>query len=140
VTAAAAEQPPQDATQRCANCGAAADGGQLVCLECGARIALVYRRPPSWKVPIAITVVIVALVAALAAATYTAIDDNAKREVNSAPPRPKPTSQVPMVGQYLASRSPAAATNGPSSTPGGVSPSSSACIVSTADAARASTS
>ncbi len=45
----------------CPRCGAAAERGQLVCLECGARVALVYRRPPSWKVPVAITAVVALL-------------------------------------------------------------------------------
>ena len=45
----------------CPRCGAPAERGQLVCLECGARIALVYRRPPSWKMPVAITAVVALL-------------------------------------------------------------------------------
>lgn len=140
MSAATAEQPPAPATQRCASCGAEADRGQLVCLECGARIALVYRRPPSWKVPIAITVAVVIVVVLLAVAAFAALAGDADREVDSAPPRAKATSQVPSEGQYLAIRSAAAATCGPGSTLHGAPPCWSASIVSTVDAASASTS
>lgn len=111
-----------------------------MCLECGARIALVYRRPPSWKVPVAITVVVVAIAVALAATAFAAIQNNAENEVDSAPPRAKQTSQLPTLGQYFATRSAAAATSGPGSTLRGSPPWSRASIVAAADAARTSTS
>lgn len=131
------DQPTAPPATRCPSCGAAAERGQLVCLECGGRIAIVYRRPPSWKVPIAITVLVVAIVAALAATAFAAINDNAKHEVES---RAKATSQLPTAGQYLAMRCAAAVTSGPGSTLTGAPPSSSASIVCTADAASASVS
>jgi len=73
----------------CPRCGAAAERGQLVCLECGARVALVYRRPPSWKVPVAITVVVALLLGTAAFLAVAALSDDADREVAAAPPRPK---------------------------------------------------
>lgn len=73
----------------CPNCGAEAERGQLVCLECGARVALVYRRPPSWKVPAAITAVVVLLMGGGAAVAVAALSDDADREVAAAPPRPR---------------------------------------------------
>lgn len=73
----------------CPSCGAEAERGQLVCLECGARIALVYRRPPSWKVPAAITAVVVLLMGGGAAVAVAALSDDADREVAAAPPRPR---------------------------------------------------
>lgn len=73
----------------CPRCGASAERGQLVCLECGARIALVYRRPPSWKVPAAITAVVVLVLGAGAALAVAALSDEADREVAAAPPRPR---------------------------------------------------
>ena len=33
----------------CPNCAAPADPGQLMCLECGSRLALDYQRPPTWE-------------------------------------------------------------------------------------------
>jgi septal ring-binding cell division protein DamX len=73
----------------CPTCGAPAQRGQLVCLECGGRIALTYRRPPSWKIPVAITAVVAALVVAGAALAYSAIDDDAKQEAAATPAQPK---------------------------------------------------
>jgi septal ring-binding cell division protein DamX len=76
----------------CPRCGAAAERGQLVCLECGARVALVYRRPPSWKVPVAITAVVALLLGVGAFMAVSALSDDADREVAAAPPRPKPVA------------------------------------------------
>ena len=76
----------------CPRCGAEAERGQLVCLECGARVALVYRRPPSWRVPVAITALVALLLGAAAFAAVSALSDEADREVAAAPPRPKPVA------------------------------------------------
>lgn len=76
----------------CPTCGAPAERGQLVCLECGSRIALAYRRPPSWKIPVAITVILAALVVAGSVLAYEAIDDEAKDEVAATPLKPKKTA------------------------------------------------
>jgi septal ring-binding cell division protein DamX len=73
----------------CPTCGAPARRGQLVCLECGSRIALTYRRPPSWKLPAAIVALVSLLALAGAAGAYRAIDDDADREVSSAKLEPK---------------------------------------------------
>ncbi len=73
----------------CPSCGAPAERGQLVCLECGARIALVYRRPPSWKVPAAITALVAVLLGIAAVLAVSALSDDAEREVAAAPPRPR---------------------------------------------------
>jgi septal ring-binding cell division protein DamX len=73
----------------CPNCGAQAERGQLVCLECGGRIGLVYRRPPSWKVPAAILVVVALLLAGGAVLAVSALSSEADREVAAAPPRPR---------------------------------------------------
>lgn len=74
----------RDAT--CPTCGAPAERGQLVCLECGGRIVLAYRRPPSWKIPVAITVIVLVLAGAGGVAAYQAIDDDAEQEVAATPP------------------------------------------------------
>ena len=79
---------PAPATESCPICGAAAERGQLVCLECGSRVALTYRRPPSWRIPVAIAVVVVGLFLVGAAVAVTAIGNDAEQEVAAAPPRP----------------------------------------------------
>ena len=79
--------PP--AQEHCPRCGATAERGQLVCLECGSRVALTYRRAPSWKVPVAISAVVVTLFLLGAVVAVVAIGDDARREVSAAPPRPQ---------------------------------------------------
>ena len=80
------QAPPRSDTS-CPTCGAPAERGQLVCLECGSRVALAYRRPPSWKVPVAISAVLLLLAGAGAVFAYQAIDDEAEREVAATPAR-----------------------------------------------------
>jgi septal ring-binding cell division protein DamX len=65
----------------CPNCGAHAEPGQLVCLECGARLALDYRRPRGWKPAAAVIAVVLLLAGAAFAITLIAVDDDAKDEV-----------------------------------------------------------
>jgi septal ring-binding cell division protein DamX len=80
ATEAPTHSPPR-AGSECPNCGAHADPGQLVCLECGARLALDYRRPQGWR-PAALVVGIVLLVAMAAfALTLVTVDDDAREEV-----------------------------------------------------------
>lgn len=69
----------------CPTCGAPAEEHQLVCLECGSRVALAYRRPPSWRVPVAIIAVVVLLVAAASAIALKQLGDDAEREADSSP-------------------------------------------------------
>jgi len=45
----------------CPNCAAPADPGQLMCLECGSRLALDYERPPTWRLPTVIVGVVLLL-------------------------------------------------------------------------------
>jgi septal ring-binding cell division protein DamX len=74
-------QAPPQAGSKCPNCGAHADPGQLVCLECGTRLALDYRRPHGWR-PAALVVGLVLLVAMAAfALTLVSVDDDARDEV-----------------------------------------------------------
>lgn len=87
--AATRVQPERKLDSNCPTCGAPAERGQLVCLECGSRIALAYRRPPSWKLPIAIVILVGVLAMAGAVFAYEAIDDEAKDEVAATPLKPK---------------------------------------------------
>ena len=83
------EAPPRTQGTPCPTCGAPAERGQLVCLECGSRIALAYRRPPSWKIPVAIVATIAVLAVAGGVLAYDAIDDEASDEVAATPLNPK---------------------------------------------------
>jgi len=65
----------------CPNCGAHADPGQLVCLECGARLALDYRRPRGWFPAAAVIAVVLLIAGAAFAITLIAVDDDSKDEV-----------------------------------------------------------
>ncbi|MDQ4049063.1 MAG: SPOR domain-containing protein [Actinomycetota bacterium] len=69
----------------CPTCGAAAEEDQLVCLECGSRVALDYRRPPSWRVPVAIIAAVVLLVGAAGVLALNAIGEDAEREAGRTP-------------------------------------------------------
>ena len=51
--------PAADAKPACPSCGKPVDRSQPFCLECGRRIAHEYRRPPSWRIPIALTALLV---------------------------------------------------------------------------------
>lgn len=69
----------------CPTCGAQAEEGQLVCLECGSRVALDYRRPPNWRVPVAIVAAVLLLAVAGTAVALNKIGDEADREVAGTP-------------------------------------------------------
>lgn len=74
----------------CPSCGAPADAGQLMCLECGSRLALDYQRPPSWRLPAAIVGVIVILAGAAVAFALAQVTDDAGKTAQS-PTAPAPT-------------------------------------------------
>jgi septal ring-binding cell division protein DamX len=65
----------------CPNCGAHADPGQLVCLECGARLALDYRRPRGWRPALAVIAVVLLVAGAAFVITLISVDDDARDEV-----------------------------------------------------------
>ena len=80
-----ATRPSPQAGTTCPTCGAAAETGALICLECGSRITLAYKRPPSWRVPAAVVTLIVLCVAAGAYFAIQALEDDAKQEVAALP-------------------------------------------------------
>lgn len=76
---------PTGSPASCPTCGAPAEEGQLVCLECGSRVTLGYRRPPSWRVPVAIVLGVLLLAIVVAAVALKEIGEGAEREVGSTP-------------------------------------------------------
>jgi hypothetical protein len=79
MTAETQEAPAveSDARPKCPSCGNEVEPRQPFCLECGRRLALGYRRPPSFRVPLALVavVVIAAGIAAGYAVTQAVNDD-----------------------------------------------------------------
>src|SRR5436190_20423325 len=72
-------------TLACPNCGAPADPGQLMCLECGSRLALDYRRPPSWRLPAAIVGVVLLIAGIGVAVALAAVTNDAGKTSAAAP-------------------------------------------------------
>jgi hypothetical protein len=70
---------------RCPHCGEPGETDQLVCLHCGGRIGLDYRRPPGWKLPAAIVAIVVLVAAVAFGWVLREITHNAKTEVANAP-------------------------------------------------------
>jgi hypothetical protein len=65
----------------CPACRAPADRGQLVCLECGTRLALDYRRPTGWKLPLAIVTGVLLLAGGGLALALGSIEEAAESDV-----------------------------------------------------------
>jgi hypothetical protein len=89
----AAESAPAPEQHACPNCGAHADSGQLMCLECGGRLALDYQRAPSWRLPAAIVGVVVLLAGIGVAIALAAVTNNAAETTAAAPTQPVPPAQ-----------------------------------------------
>jgi hypothetical protein len=79
----------------CPNCGAAADAGQLMCLECGSRLALDYQRAPSWRLPAAIVGVVVLLAGIGVAIALAAVTNDAGKTTAAATTQPVPAQNAP---------------------------------------------
>jgi hypothetical protein len=113
-------------TLACPNCGAPADAGQLMCLECGSRLALGYQRPPSWRLPAAIVGVVLLIAGLGVAIALAAVTDNAAKTTAAAPTQPAPAQSAPADTPPTASQPTAApttstATPAPAADDGGTS-------------------
>src|SRR4051794_23243069 len=93
TAAAPATVPPP--TQTCPNCGAPADPGQLMCLECGSRLALGYKRPPSWRLPAAVVGIVLLIAGIGVAIALAAATDNASKTTAAAPSQSTPAPSAP---------------------------------------------
>jgi hypothetical protein len=98
-------------TLTCPNCGAPADPGQLMCLECGSRLALGYRRAPSWRLPAAVIGVVLLIAGIGVAIALTAATDNANKTTAAAP-----AQTAPAPGSAPADTAPTASTPTPAPT------------------------
>lgn len=79
---------PDTAAAACPSCGAPAEPGQLMCLECGARLALDYQRPPSWRLPAAIVGIVVLLAGAGVAFALAKVSNDAGKTSTGSPTQP----------------------------------------------------
>jgi hypothetical protein len=59
MTSVQAPPPATGAAPTCPSCGHPVDPAQPFCLDCGRRIGRDYRRPPNWRVPVALVALIV---------------------------------------------------------------------------------
>lgn len=72
-------------TSVCPSCGAPAEPGQLMCLECGSRLALDYQRPPSWRLPAAVVAAVLLIAGLGVAFALASVTDDADKTTASAP-------------------------------------------------------
>lgn len=99
----------------CPNCGAPADRGQLMCLECGSRLALGYERPPSWRLPAAVVGFVLLIAGIGVAIALASVTDNATKTTAAAPTQPAPQNapadSPPAASQPAATPPPAPTTS-----------------------------
>src|SRR3954464_16098731 len=96
VTVAGEPEPPfPPEPPACPNCGAPADPGQLMCLECGSRLALDYRRPPSWRLPAAIAGDVLLIPGIGGAAALAAVPNRGDKPAAAAPAAAAPPQSAP---------------------------------------------
>ena len=103
------------AVQTCPNCGAAADPGQLMCLECGSRLALQHRRPSSWKIAGAIIGVVLLLAGAALALALAEVTNDADNQANAPAPTQTVTS-TPQAAPAATGTAPASSSPTPAAT------------------------
>jgi cell division septation protein DedD len=115
--------PAVTETVTCPNCGAPADDGQLMCLECGSRLALGYQRPPSWRLPAAIVGVVLLIAGIGVAIALAAVTNDANKTTAAAPTQPLPAQSAPADTPPTASQ--------PTSTPATSTPATSTPATST---------
>jgi hypothetical protein len=59
--------PPQARPEgKCPRCGSPVDQAQPFCVDCGRRIALGWRKPPNWRIPVGLVALVVIAVGAAA--------------------------------------------------------------------------
>lgn len=86
-----AERPPA-APAACPSCGADVEADGLFCLECGERLNLEYKRPPSWRLPAAVVAGVVLLTGAAAAVALVQVADDAEQAAGPAVEPPAATT------------------------------------------------
>ena len=101
----------------CPNCGAPADPGQLMCLECGSRLALGYERPPSWRLPAAVVGIVLLIAGIGVAIALAAVTGDANKTTAAAPTQPVAAQSAPADTPPTASTPTPAQATGSTTTP-----------------------
>ena len=119
----AVQEPPTEQATRCPDCGDAVDAAQPFCLQCGRRLSRAYRRPPSWRIPLALIAALVLAVGIVAGygITQLAGTDDPPRDITvvtgpggvteadpgETPPSPAPAAPAPPAPEATAPTTPA---------------------------------
>src|SRR3954471_23688639 len=118
-----AAQAPE--TLSCPNCAAPADSEQLMCLECGSRLALGYKRPPSWRLPAAVIGVVLLIAGIGVAIALTSVTNNAAKTTAAAPTQATPAgapADTPPTASTPTTSTPTASTPTPAATGSSTTP------------------
>ncbi|MGH2950075.1 MAG: SPOR domain-containing protein [Solirubrobacteraceae bacterium] len=89
----AAEQPEQ---RRCPRCGSALTAEQEWCLECGAGVGATVAAPPSWRWPVALVVVLLAIAAVALVLALVELAGDAEQVAEQPAPAQTPAAQTPV--------------------------------------------
>jgi cell division septation protein DedD len=116
ATEARAPEAAEPEKLGCPSCGAPADRGQLMCLECGSRLALAYRRPPSWRLPAAVVGFVLLIAGIGVVIALAAVTDDANKTTAAAPTQSTPAQAAP-ADTPPAAPQPAPAATGSTTTP-----------------------
>jgi SPOR domain len=103
---------PVEVQRRCPRCGAALTNEQEWCLECGAGVATTVAKPPSWRGPVAIVVVLLVIAAAALVLALVELAGDAEQVA----PQPAPTATAQPGAATPAPTTPPATTAAPTPT------------------------
>jgi cell division septation protein DedD len=99
----AVETPPPAVEQRrCPRCGSELTPEQEWCLECGAGVGTTVVGPPSWRGPVAIVAVLLAIAAAALVLALVELAGDAEQVAE----QPAPTAQAPVTPTQTAAPAP----------------------------------
>lgn len=85
-------EAPVEEPRRCPRCGAALRPDQEWCLECGADVATVIARPPSWRGPVALVAALLTIALAALILALVEFAGDAEQVTTEQPP---PAAQAP---------------------------------------------
>jgi hypothetical protein len=109
------QEQEQPQPRRCPRCGAELTPEQEWCLECGAGVGATIAPPPSWRGPVALVVVLLAIAAAALVLALVELAGDAE-QVGEAP-QPTATATPPPAAAVPTTAPPESTTVPPASTP-----------------------
>jgi sporulation related protein len=120
----AVETPPpppeaeEDQPRRCPRCGATLTPEQEWCLECGSGVGATIAPPPSWRGPVALVAVLLAVAAAALILALVELAGDAEQVSESPQATATPTAPPAAATPPATTPTPGATTVPPASTPG----------------------